>query len=85
MGHVGERVVRIIKEPAARELLEALERADDIDGASIQAALAGVLREDTERAWLEQLLGNLGSEDREIARLRLVYELRLVLGSDRGA
>jgi hypothetical protein len=76
VGDVGERIVRIIKEPAARQLLEDLERADDLEGASIRALLAAVLREDTERAWLEQLLRDCGGEDGEADRLRLIDELR---------
>lgn len=81
---VGGRVVRALGELAARDLLEALERSGDLEQAIMEAELAGVLREDTERAWLNERLGELVGESGKIARLRLIDELRRVLGGAGG-
>jgi len=68
---VGERVVAALGEPAARELLEVLERSD-----ADRAALIGRLHARDDAAWLAELLMDLEDDVGEIARLRLVDALR---------
>jgi hypothetical protein len=71
---VGSRVVAALGEPAARELLEVLERSDDD-----RAALIGRLHARDDARWLAELLIDLEDEVGEIARLRLVGALRTTL------
>lgn len=73
MNDIGQRVVAALGEPAARELLDVLERSD-----ADRAALIGRLhaRDD---AWLAELLMNLEDDVGEIARLRLVDALMRTL------
>ena len=78
MQGIGDRVVAVLGEPAARELLGVLERSD-VDRAATIARLHA--REDA--AWLAELLIDLEDDVGEIARLRLVDELRRVLGEGR--
>lgn len=71
---IGERVVATLGEPAARELLNLLERSD-VD----RAALIGRLHVRDDAAWLAELLIDLEDDVGEIARLRLVDDLRRTL------
>jgi hypothetical protein len=73
--HVGERVIAALGEPAARELLEVLERSD-----ADRAALIGRLHVRDDAAWLAELLMDLEDDVGEIARLRLVESLRREVG-----
>ena len=73
---VGERVVAALGEPAARELLEVLERPD-----ADCAALIGRLYDREDAAWLAELLMDLEDEVGEMARLRLADDLRRSLGT----
>jgi hypothetical protein len=68
----GARVVAVLGEPAARELLEALEPSDEE-----RAPLIGRLHARDDTRWLAELLIDL--EDDEIARFRLVDALRATL------
>jgi hypothetical protein len=68
---VGERVVAALGEPAARELLEVVERSD-----ADRAALIGRLHVRGDARWLAELLMDLEDEVGEIARLRLAQGLR---------
>jgi hypothetical protein len=72
---IGQRVVAELGEPAARELLEVLERSD-----ADRAALIGRLHVRDDAAWLVELLMDLEDDMGEIARLRLVDELRRTVG-----
>ena len=72
---IGERVVAALGDPAARELLEVLERSD-----AERAALIGRLHVRDEVAWLAELLMDLEDDLGEVARLRLVDELHRSLG-----
>jgi hypothetical protein len=72
---IGQRVVTALGEPAARELLEVLERSD-----ADRAALIGRLHVRDDAAWLAELLMDLEDDVGEIARLRLVDEIRRALG-----
>ena len=72
---IGHRVVTALGEPAARELLEVLERSD-----ADRAVLIGRLFIRDDAAWLAELLMDLEDDVGEIARLRLVAELRARLG-----
>jgi hypothetical protein len=74
MQSVGERVVSALGEPAARELLDVLERSD-----ADRAALIGRLHVRDDAAWLAELLMDLEDDTGEIARLRLVDDLRRTL------
>jgi hypothetical protein len=75
LSDVGDRVVVVLGEPAARELLEALERSD-----ADRAALTGRLHLRDDAAWLAELLIDLEDDVGEkIARVRLVEELRRTL------
>jgi hypothetical protein len=75
LSDVGDRVVVVLGEPAARELLEALERSD-----AGRAALTGRLHLRDDAAWLAELLIDLEDDVGEkIARVRLVEELRRTL------
>jgi hypothetical protein len=74
---LGARVVAALGEPAARELLEVLERSD-----ADRAALIGRLYVREDAAWLAELLIDLEDDVGEIARLRLVDELRRILVTD---
>jgi hypothetical protein len=74
IGDVGARVVAALSEPAARELLEVLERPD-ADRAALIARLHA--RDDAE--WLAELLMDLEDDVGQIARLRLVDGLRRTL------
>jgi hypothetical protein len=73
---VGARVVAALGQPAARELLEVLERSDE-DRATLIARLH--VRDDA--SWLAELLMDLEDDVGEIARLRLVDGFRRVLDS----
>jgi hypothetical protein len=77
---VGARVVAALGEPAAREFLEVLERPD-----AERAELIGrfFARDDRAR-WLAEILMDLADEVGEIARFRLVDDLRRVLGGHDG-
>jgi hypothetical protein len=75
---VRDRVVAALGEPGARELLEVLERSDQ-DRAALIGRLLG--REDAR--WLAELLIDLEDDVGEIARLRLVHELRPASRGDR--
>ena len=72
---IGERVVAALGEPAARELLEILERSD-----ADRAALIGRLHIREDAAWLAELLMDLEDDLGEVARLPLVDELHRSLG-----
>jgi hypothetical protein len=65
--NVGQRVVAALGEPAARELLEILERSD-----ADRAALIGRLHVRDDAAWLAELLMDLEDDVGEIARLLLM-------------
>jgi hypothetical protein len=71
---VGARVVAALGEPAARELLEVLERSD-----ADRAALIARLHVRDDAAWLAEILIDLEDDVGEIARLRLVDGLRRAL------
>ncbi|HET6792119.1 MAG TPA: hypothetical protein VFI35_11110 [Actinomycetota bacterium] len=73
---IGQRVVAALGEPAAREPLEVLERSD-----ADRAALIGRLHVRDDAAWLAELLIDLEDDRGEIARLRLVDDLRRTLGA----
>lgn len=62
---MGERVIAALGEPAARELLDVLERSD-----SDRAVLTGRLHVRDDAAWLAELLMDLEDDAGEIARLR---------------
>jgi hypothetical protein len=64
---IGERVVLVLGEPAARELLVVLERPD-----ADRAALITRLHARDDAVWLAELLMDLEDDVGEIARLRLV-------------
>ena len=70
MQDLGDRVVAALGEPAARELLEALERSD-----ADRAALIGRLHVRNDAAWLAEFLMDLEDDVGEVARLRLIDEL----------
>jgi hypothetical protein len=72
--NLGARVAAALGEPATRELLEVLERPD-VD----RAALIGRLHARDDAVWLAELLMNLEDDVGEIARLRLIDELRRTL------
>ena len=72
---VGARVVAALGEPAARELLDVLERSD-VD----RAALIGGLHARDDARWLAELLIDLEDDVGEIARLRLIEALRREVG-----
>jgi hypothetical protein len=72
---VGGRVVAALGEPAARELLEVLERPD-----ADRAALIARLHAREDATWLAELLMDLEDEVGEVARLRLVDGLRRAVG-----
>jgi hypothetical protein len=72
---VGQRVIAALGEPAARELLDVLERSD-----ADRAALVGRLHVRDDAAWLSERLIDLEDEVGEIARLRLIDTLRRSLG-----
>jgi hypothetical protein len=73
--HAGPRVVAALGEPGARELLGILERSD-----ADRAALIGRMYVRDDARWLAELLIDLEDEVGEMARLRLVDELRRELG-----
>jgi hypothetical protein len=60
---VGERVVAALGEPAARQLLDVLERSD-----ADRAELIGRLHVRDDAAWLADLLMDLEDDVGEIAR-----------------
>lgn len=68
---IGQRVVAALGEPAARELLEVLERPD-----ADRAALIGRLHLRDDAGWLAELVIDLEDERGEIARLVLIDALR---------
>ena len=72
---IGDRVVAALGEPAARELLDVLERSD-----ADRAALIGRLHVRDDAAWLSELLMDLEDDVGEIARLRLAEALRRQVG-----
>jgi uncharacterized protein YcaQ len=76
---VGDRIVAALGAPAARELLEALEQSD-----ADRAALIGRLYARDDARWIAELLMDLEDEVDEIARLRLIDELRRTLGDGEG-
>ncbi len=71
---VGARVVAALGEPGARELLEVLERTN-----ADRAALIGRLYLRDDAQWLAELLMETEDDVGEMARLRLVEDLRGVL------
>lgn len=71
---VGARVIAVLGEPAARELLEALEKSEDKRAALIARLYA---REDAR--WPAEFLTDLEDERGELARLLLVDSLRISL------
>ena len=71
---LNHRVVAALGEPAARELLEVLERSD-----ADRAALIGRLHVRDDAAWLAELLMDLEDDVGEVARLRLVDGLSRIL------
>ena len=71
---IGERVTAALGEGGARELLEVLERSD-----ADRAQLIGRLYVRDDAAWLAELLMDLEGDVGEIARFRLVDELRRTL------
>jgi hypothetical protein len=72
---IGARVVAALGEPAARELLDALERSD-----ADRAALIGRLYARDDARWLAELLMDLEDERGELVRLRLIDALRREVG-----
>ena len=72
---IGQRVIAALGEPAARELLEVLERSD-----ADRAALIGRLHVRDDAAWLAELLIDLEDDVAEIMRLRLIEALRREVG-----
>ena len=72
---VGQRVVAALGEPAARELLKALERSD-----ADRAELIGRPYARDDARWLAELMMDLEDEMGEVARLRLVEALRQEVG-----
>ena len=72
---VGACVVTALCEPAARELLEVLERKH-----ADRAALIGRLYAREDARWLAELLMDLEDDVGEIARLRLLGALRREVG-----
>jgi hypothetical protein len=68
---VGARVVAALGEPAARELLEVLERPE-----ADRAVLIARLHAREDAVWLAELLMDLEDDVGEIARLRLLDALR---------
>jgi hypothetical protein len=75
MQDIGERVVAALGDPAARELLDVLERSD-----ADRAALIGRLHVREDAGWLAELLMDLEGEEGELARLVLTDALRRSLG-----
>jgi hypothetical protein len=71
---LGNRVVEILGEPAARELLEVLERSD-----ADRAALVGRLHARDDGRWLAELLMDLEDDVGQVTRLRLLDALRQTL------
>jgi hypothetical protein len=71
---IGGRVIAALGVPAARELLDVLERSD-----ADRAALIGHLHARDDGTWLAELLIDLEGEEGEIARLRLAEALRRTL------
>jgi hypothetical protein len=71
--NVGTRIVAVLGEPAARELLDVLTRCD-----ADRASLIGRLYGRPDARWLAEVLTDL--EVDEIARLQLADALRRVLG-----
>jgi uncharacterized membrane-anchored protein len=71
---VGARVVAILGEPGARELLEVLERSEEQ-----RTALISRLHARDDARWLAELLIDLEDELGEMSRLWLVAELRGIL------
>ena len=74
-GKIASRVIGSLGEPAARELLDVLERSD-----ADRAAFIGRLYPQDDATWLAELLIDLEGEDGEPARLRLAESLQRVLG-----
>lgn len=72
---IGRRVVAALGEPAARKLLEILDRSD-----ADRAALIGRLQLRDDARWLAELLIDLEDDVGEIARLRLAEALRRQVG-----
>jgi hypothetical protein len=71
---VGDRIVTVLGEPAARELLEVLERSD-----ADRATVIARLHSRADAVWLAEVLMDLEDDVGEIARLRLVDGLRRTL------
>jgi hypothetical protein len=71
MEDVGQRVIAALGAPAARELLEVLERSD---------VPIGRLHVRDVATWLAELLMDLEDDVGEIVRLRLVDALRREVG-----
>ena len=72
---IGACVVGALGEPAARELLDVLERSD-----ADRAGLIGRLHARDDARWLAELLIDLEDDVGEIVRLRLVDGLRRQVG-----
>jgi hypothetical protein len=73
--NLGPRVVAAIGEPAARELLDVLERSD-----TDRATLIGRLHLRDDAAWLAELLMDIESDSDDVTRLQLIAGLRDCLG-----
>ncbi|MGE5461659.1 MAG: hypothetical protein ACM3WR_13720 [Solirubrobacterales bacterium] len=72
---LGRRLLEILGEPAARELLGVLERSDED-----RAALVRRLRESERGRTLADLLADIGADPDDLVRLRLIGALETVLG-----
>lgn len=72
---LGARVVYSLGEPAAQELLEALERSEEE-----RAALIGRLYARDEARWLAELLIEIEEDPDDLVRLNLIAALRRGLG-----
>jgi hypothetical protein len=72
---LGARIVAAIGEPAARELLDALTRAQ-----ADRAALIGRLHLREDATWLAELLMDIESDPDDLTRVQIVEALRRCLG-----
>jgi hypothetical protein len=68
---LGFRIVSVLGEPAARELLDVLTRSD-----ADRAALIGQLRLRDDAGWLAELLMDIESDPDDITRMQIVEALR---------
>jgi hypothetical protein len=72
---IGVKVVRMLGEPAARELLDVLKRTPDD-----RAALIGRLYGRPEGRWLAEALMDIEADPDDLVRLRLIAELERMFG-----